>query len=53
MSDIVDPAVVKQVYREEIKKVQEQVKESDDKWQDVSITTASSTLRNTSPLQDT
>ncbi|XP_030198748.1 LIM domain only protein 7 isoform X3 [Gadus morhua] len=34
MSDIVDPAVVKQVYREEIKKVQEQVKESDDKWQD-------------------
>ncbi|XP_059896700.1 LIM domain only protein 7 isoform X4 [Gadus macrocephalus] len=34
MSDIVDPAVVKQVYREELKKVQEQVKDSDDKWQD-------------------
>lgn len=37
-SDIqVDPAVVRQVRYEELQKFREQIKESEDKWQDVSI----------------
>ena len=38
MSDItVDPASVRQVRYEELQKFREQVKESEDQWQDVSI----------------
>lgn len=38
-SDIhVDPSVMRQLRYQELQKYREQVKESDDKWQDVSIT---------------
>ena len=50
MNDILVDPVVRQNNREELQKVREQVKESDDKWQDVSTTAASAALRNASHL---
>lgn len=39
-SDIqVDPSIIRQVRYEEMQKFREQIKQSEDKWQDVSTTT--------------